>query len=309
MGMPRKPVEPGTVFGYLTAIGPGPDLHGKDGVNVTTTVCRCVCGKEITVRNSNLRGGSTKSCGCMTKKMLHASNVKHGERFSRLYKCWDSMKERCFSKSHPSYKDYGGRGITVCAEWLDYVPFSRWAKSNGYRDDLTIDRIDVNGNYCPENCRWVDFKTQANNKRTNRVLEIDGSKRTLQEWADISGNSFALILWRLDAGKPVKNAVFDPPMKKNWSHKQGTHGVMRTAFGHTLNTKQWSELLGVKRTTLGLYLKRGKTIEQFVSDHYLAGKVVSGDWKPTVEECEEARKKVFNDCMEVAEFEAKNRKG
>lgn len=114
----------------------------------------------------------------------------------RLYKIWERMKSRCNNPNARSYKYYGGRGINVCKEWENFVPFAKWAEANGYSDDLTIDRIDVNGDYEPSNCRWVTMKVQQNNKRNNVHIVIDGVDHTASEWSDISGVSASKILYR-----------------------------------------------------------------------------------------------------------------
>lgn len=107
------------------------------------------------------------------------------------------MKERCLNEHDAEYHNYGGRGISVCAEWMEFEPFKNWALSNGYANDLTIDRIDVNGNYCPENCRWTTYKVQANNKRNNRFVEYDGRRQTIAQWAEEIGMDYNALLYRL----------------------------------------------------------------------------------------------------------------
>ena len=134
-------------------------------------VCKCDCGNEISVKSGNLRSGHTQSCGCYAKDRISETQATHRNSHFRLYNVWTNMKARCYNPNATFYKDYGGRGITVCEEWRnDYAAFRDWAMANGYNPDAprgacTIDRIDVDGNYCPENCRWVDNKTQCNNKR------------------------------------------------------------------------------------------------------------------------------------------------
>ena len=125
------------------------------------------------------------------------------------------MKGRCGIPGYSGYEHYGGRGISVCDEWKnDFMAFYNWAMENGYTDNLSIDRIDVNGNYCPENCRWADSHTQSNNKRNNRYLEIDGKKKTIAEWAKISGIHPQTITDRIDkSGLTPKEAVFTESVK------------------------------------------------------------------------------------------------
>ena len=158
-------------------------------------LCKCECGKEKIIRRGHLLSGGTISCGCYNKEKSKKIGMKHGlwSRNKRLYKSWNSMIQRCDNKKNPHYKDYGGRGICVLKEWYNPSVFEKWAIKNGYKDDLTIDRINVNGNYCPENCRWVTQQEQCKNKRNNRFITIDGVTKCLKDWIDffkISKNCF-----------------------------------------------------------------------------------------------------------------------
>lgn len=143
----------------------------------------------------------------------------HGETKTRLHKIWGSMHERCERVKHPHYKDYGGRGIKVCDEWKEYLPFAEWARNNGYTDKLTIDRIDVNGNYEPSNCRWITMKEQHNNKRSNRIIEYRGQKYTLTQLAEKSGIKKTTLKERLNLGWSVEDAVSRPVRQRTRGYR------------------------------------------------------------------------------------------
>lgn len=135
----------------------------------------------------------------------------HGMSDTRLFKTWVHMKDRCYNPKDKRYSAYGGRGITVCDEWLNaFLPFYEWAISHGYDDTLTIDRIDVNKGYFPENCRWVDMKTQQNNRRNNHRLEYKGETHTIMEWSRIVGIKRATIQRRIAVGWSVEDALTKP---------------------------------------------------------------------------------------------------
>ena len=141
-------------------------------------------------------------------------NYKHGETNTRLFKIWQSMHERCEREKHRYYKDYGGRGITVCVEWAEYIPFAKWARENGYSDNLSIDRIDVNGNYEPSNCRWVTMKEQHNNRRNNYRIEYEGQSYTLTQMAEKTGIGITTLKWRLASGWSIADAINKPVRSK-----------------------------------------------------------------------------------------------
>lgn len=160
----------GQRFGRLTVIERAENnKRGK-----TMWLCKCDCGNTTIAQGTNLKSNHTQSCGCSHNDVLRKASTTHGQSRSRLHYVWKSMKYRCYNKNHKNYKDYGGRGITVCDEWRnDFSAFYNWAMANGYDENApygqcTIDRIDVNGNYRPENCRWVDMKTQNNNQRKKK---------------------------------------------------------------------------------------------------------------------------------------------
>lgn len=151
-------------------------------------LCQCDCGKIKAIVSCSLKSGNTKSCGCeMNKHSTIGERTKtHGQSHTRLHNIWLDIKKRCNSVTNQAYERYGGRGIQVCKEWMeDYMNFYNWAVSHGYNENLSIDRIDNNGNYEPNNCRWTTKKQQANNRRTNVYITKDGITKTLAEWSDI----------------------------------------------------------------------------------------------------------------------------
>ena len=188
----------GQRFGRLTAI----ERAGTNKKRYITWLCQCDCGNTTIAVGSDIKSGHTRSCGCLQRDRLIEYNKSdskrsrtselnkvrkrtHGMRYTRIYKEWRSMIDRCENKSWKHYHNYGGRGISVCKEWRDsFNTFYEWAISNGYNDSLTLDRVNVNGNYEPSNCRWATNKEQANNKRNSRYLTFNGKTQTLQQWAD-----------------------------------------------------------------------------------------------------------------------------
>lgn len=163
--------------------------------------CKCDCGKETVVRGDHLRSGRIRSCGCFLSDTAKDTRSIHNESKTHLYGVWSAMKHRCNNPNATHYEDYGGRGISVCDEWRsDYTAFRNWALLTGYQEGLTIDRIDNNGNYCPENCRWVTSVAQANNRRSNIMVTFNGETHNLKQWSDILGIRYGKLHQRFAAG-------------------------------------------------------------------------------------------------------------
>lgn len=184
----------------------------KNGV--TLWHCVCECGNEIDVRASCLTTNHTKSCGCLQKEKSGRKPV-HNETHSRLYGIWRGMKDRCYRKEAHNYYLYGGRGITVCNEWLNsYENFKNWAIENGYNSNLSIDRIDGNRNYCPSNCRWATNKEQQNNIITNHYIEANGMRMTTCQWAEYLGVNHKTLETRIHRGWSDEKIINTPIRKK-----------------------------------------------------------------------------------------------
>lgn len=193
----------GRRFGRLT-------VQAEAGRNAKKGVmwqCLCDCGNTTVVASTNLIQGHTQSCGCLHREQ----NITHGATDTKLYGVWINVKTRCNNPRNRAYPQYGGRGIRLCEEWESFQNFQNWAIKSGYVDGLTLDRIDVNGNYSPENCRWVDMKTQQNNRRNNHVIEFNGVRKTLSEWSEATGLSSSTLRTRLSIlGWPIERALTEP---------------------------------------------------------------------------------------------------
>jgi len=201
----------GRKFGRLTALR----FTGETKSSGRIWECRCDCGKTLRASVGQLRSGMTKSCGCWNLDVLRERSTKHGYskrgHKNRIYWIWGHIKSRCNSPSNPDYANYGGRGISICEEWKDFNAFLKWASSTGYHEGLSIDRIDVNGNYEPSNCRWANDSEQANNKRNNHIEIYNGKPHTLAELSRISGIPYHTLKARLNVMKwPLEKALKHP---------------------------------------------------------------------------------------------------
>ena len=177
-------------------------------------LCKCDCGNETIVRGSNLKNGAVKSCGCL-RKTASERNRTHGDSRTKLYNHWVSMIYRCYNPKNQAYKWYGARGIKVCDEWKDYLKFKEWVLSTRPDESYTVERIDVNGDYCPENCKWIPMGEQANNRTTNLIYEYNGKKQNLAQWCMELGLDYKLVHNRLFKSKwSFEKAISTPVSKK-----------------------------------------------------------------------------------------------
>ena len=194
----------GMKFGRLTVIGSSDIVYR----NRTFFSCKCDCGNAVSVRVNALRSGNTKSCGCFKTEVLKSiRNIKHGKYKSRTYSIWRAMKRRCLEINDISYKYYGGRGIAVCSRWLDFENFL--LDMGEAPANFSIDRIDVNKNYEPANCKWANQEDQANNKRNNTFITYENKTQTVSQWAREKGINKTTLIYRIKKGF-VSDALFKP---------------------------------------------------------------------------------------------------
>lgn len=200
----------GQKFGNLTVVELIPRKYGEP----VKWKCVCDCGNERICSSADLKHEGVTKCKVCTRDSLQ-------KRYPRLVRIYANMKQRCGNPKHTSYDRYGGRGITVCEEWNNsFDAFVEWAINNGYRDDLTIDRIDVDGNYEPSNCRWATILEQANNTSQNVEITYKGETHSRSEWSRILNIKNATLQNRLNSGWSIEEAFETPPSKRNRKHKR-----------------------------------------------------------------------------------------
>ncbi len=218
----------GERYGRLTVIaksGQEKEKHRR-----SLWLCECDCGKQKIVTTDHLKSGSTKSCGCLKREVATAQILEysaqnpgarrtHGATGKKIYWAYQHMMERCYSPQSERFISYGARGICVCDEWKNNPKaFVDWSLSNGFEEDLTLDRINVNGDYCPENCRWVSWDVQANNKRSSVYVNVRGEKLTLAQVAQKYGLRKGTVWWRHHHGWEDEDLI--KPLRGNYSENQ-----------------------------------------------------------------------------------------
>lgn len=254
----------GLKFGYFTVLEqcekiPYQHRHWK---------CQCKCGKIKIVDEYNLIKGKSISCGCYRNQLVSKKMTKHGKTNTKLFHVWLSMKDRCNNPNKKPYKDYGGRGIKVCDEWQnDFMSFYNWAIANGYNENLesgqcTIERIDVNGNYEPQNCTFKTAKEQANNRRSNIIIEYNNEKHTLMEWCEKLGLNYKRTLRRyhvmIKGNKNIKN------IDDLFNKKSLKRNIILTYDNKTLNVSEWSRLLNIPQQTIWDRYDKGFCVEDIL---------------------------------------------
>jgi len=197
-----KPIDmTGQRYGRLSVI----EMAGHNKHRQRLWRCVCDCGETTEVIGHLLRYGQTQSCGCLQKEAIASVNKKHGKSKSQIWFMHRSMMDRCYLQTSTAYKNYGGRGITVCKRWHDFENF--YADMGDKPKGMTLERIDNDGPYSPDNVRWASYKDQANNRRNNVVLEFQGRKQTMQQWSDEMGLKIQTVWARLNRGWSVDRAL------------------------------------------------------------------------------------------------------
>lgn len=198
----------GKRFGKLTVLERAPKQHYK-GVH---WICQCECGNTAIVSSSDLKSGSTNSCGCLRKERMSEYNkinrTKHGKSHLKIYDVWYGMIKRCTNADNKDYPRYGGRGVKVFDEWLNFESFYEWSMSNGYKEDLELDRINNDGNYEPSNCKWVTRKIQNNNRCNNKYVEYNGEIHTIAEWSEILHLPYDTVRTRIRRGQCINKVRY-----------------------------------------------------------------------------------------------------
>lgn len=227
----------GMKFGRLTVLERAENyITPSNGKKRSQWLCECECGNKCVVQSGHLKSGHTQSCGCYNRDIVKEKGRTHGESKTSLYFVWKSMRQRCKNPNNSRYWDYGGRGIDVCAEWDDFLNFKEWAYENGYAEGLTIDRIDNDKGYSPENCRVTDYIVQGNNKRNVRQVEYNGKKQTIREIADRVGIDRDLLSQRVFIhGWDIDKAIREPTKKP----------IELSYNGSTRTITEWADITGI----------------------------------------------------------------
>lgn len=211
--MPKFIDMTGCMFGKLTVIKREANNIQPNRGQKTMWLCQCDCGNKVIVSGTHLRSGHTKSCGCI--------NFSHGMCGTRLHRIWSNIKSRCNNPKDKDFKNYGERGIIICKTWSnDFKSFHEWSISNGYKNNLTIDRKDVNGNYEPSNCRWLTIKEQENNRRNNRIIIYNGIALTAAQTADKYGISRNVFYARLRYNWEIEKIINTPIQKRTCKRRK-----------------------------------------------------------------------------------------
>ena len=244
----------GLKFGKLTVMERAEDKRSQNGRNHIMYICKCDCGKQVVVKAENLRSGNTKSCGCLSSEKTKERLKKHGMHGTRIYVIWQGMKSRCNNPHSLSYANYGNRGIKVCNEWQnDFDAFKDWAYKNGYKDNLTLDRIDNNKGYSPSNCRWATNSEQQLNKRNNHIVYYKGDYIPLAKLSNITGINAGTLRSRLNKGMSAKDAV-------NYRRKL----LLFSFNGETKTLKEWCEKIGINYSTAYRRYRKGLPIDEIL---------------------------------------------
>lgn len=195
----------GMRYGRLTVISQAERTN--DGF--TQWLCKCDCGKTKIIPTHNLT--RIQSCGCYKQEVFKRDHIKHGNSKTKLYHVWSSMKARCKNQNNKEWHRYGGRGISVCEEWRNgYEPFQNWALSHGYKEGLTLDRIDNDKGYSPDNCRWITLSEQQNNTSRNRFIEYNGEVKTASQIAKENNVNAKMFCQRIASGWDIERALNEP---------------------------------------------------------------------------------------------------